>query len=176
MVKIRTWRLVIVGLVLAVLGQAAVASDPTPPEKKIECPKECDARAKAAFAFAKLKAEAAVKTAPAVAPSPKPKPIEPKVGGLCCCGDNCRCAPGDCPSKCPASGVSGYDGEAASHTSTVVGDRALRVPNCERATRVRAHLRTAVTDEPGVRPGERRASHFSNSKGMNCEQPATELG
>jgi hypothetical protein len=80
---------------IVLIGQSAGAAEP-----KTECPKECEMRAKAAFAFAKLKAEAVT-----LATAPMPKPVVPK--GLCCCGDNCHCAPGDCPSKCPVAGVSG---------------------------------------------------------------------
>ena len=98
MVKLHIWRLVIVGLVAAVLATEAAAAEPTPPPKS-DCPQECQRRAKAAFAFAKLKAEA--KT-PATA-APIPKPVAPKVGSrLCPCGDSCECAAGTCPA-CPAA-------------------------------------------------------------------------
>ena len=106
MVKLLVWKIVLVGVVLAWLSQAAGASEPVVPAKKSECPEECQRRAKAAFAFAKLKAEAATKPAPTVAPMPKP--AAPKVGKLCPCGDNCQCESGTCPSHCPVSNVGGF--------------------------------------------------------------------
>jgi hypothetical protein len=92
---------VIACFVLAILALFARAAEPP----KSECPKECEMRAKAAFAFAKEKAKAEAKAATTTAPAPKPKTAEPKKVG-CICGDNCPCAAGDCPAKCPvASGI-----------------------------------------------------------------------
>jgi hypothetical protein len=112
MVTLRVWNIVMVGIVLAMLSQEAVAADQ--PAPKSECPQECQRRAKAAFAFAALKAAAAAKPTTA----PMPKPVEPKVGKLCCC-ENCQCAPGDCPSKCPVDLPTGR--HADSPTGTGIG-------------------------------------------------------
>ena len=55
--------------------------------------------------------EAAVKAAskkidrPAAKPMPAaPKPLDTQIrGGPCICGDSCRCAAGECPSRCPVA-------------------------------------------------------------------------
>jgi hypothetical protein len=127
MVKIRVWKMVAVGLVLAWLCEAAGAAEPTPPAKS-ECKVEVEARAKAAFAFAKLKEEAKAKTAPAAAPMPKSK--EPKAGAaLCPCGDKCQCPAGTCPS-CPSVGTAGPVGrlDSPAGASIVKGITAAKPP------------------------------------------------
>lgn len=107
MVTQRIWKLVAVGLVVALLGGELAAAEPvTPAQPKSECRDECARRAKAAFAFAKLKAEAtaqpAPKAEPPAAPAPRPGSGALKVSALRACAcDSCECADGTCPA-CPA--------------------------------------------------------------------------
>jgi hypothetical protein len=98
---IRILSFAIASVAVALFALVARATEPP----KSECPRECEMRAKAAFAFAKEKAKAEAKAAATTAPAPAPKVPEKKVGKVCVCGDDCQCAAGDCPSKCPVTAV-----------------------------------------------------------------------
>jgi hypothetical protein len=101
MVAIRIWKLVAVGVVLAWFGQDLAASD----AGSQGCDKEeCQRRAKAAFAFARLAETRRPHPGPASEPAaaPMPRLKSPRPGGSCPCGEDCGCAVGACPMKCPA--------------------------------------------------------------------------
>jgi hypothetical protein len=101
---IRILSFALASVAVALFALMARAAEPP----KSECPKECEMRARAAFAFAKEKAKADAKAAATTTPAPAPKVSEKpekKVGRNCICGDNCQCAAGDCPSKCPVTAV-----------------------------------------------------------------------
>lgn len=128
MSSLKVWRLVAVGVVLAILPSVLLAEEPKaqPPktEKKSTDREVLDRRAKAALALA---AGVAGVTSPVLAPAPRAKEsktdapkkdakVEPARGvgaAGCACGLACDCAEGKCPAGCPTAAAGSPPGPGA---------------------------------------------------------------